>query len=121
MSGNSSLNSPRDSSQLCWDLEFSLSHHTRHGKAIGFAFQVSRAGRVRAPPLAFWANERISRNADPSGGSAIERGFSDRLAQQCESFVQSPSGKKPKKASLAFYRSCRCCWYQVQGICGPLA
>ena len=58
---------------------------------------MSRTGRVRAPPLAFWANERISRNADQEGGSAIERGFSDQLAQQCESFVQSP-GKKPKKA-----------------------
>ncbi len=64
--------------------------------------QVSRTGRVRAPPLAFWANERISRNADQAGGSAIERGFSDQLAQQCESFIQSPA-KKPRKASAALH------------------
>ncbi len=76
----------------------SLEHHIRHGRASGSPCQVSRTGRVRAPPLAFWANERISRNADQAGGRAIERGFSDQLAQQCESFVQSPA-KKPKKAS----------------------
>lgn len=40
---------------------------------------------MRVKPLAFWANQRLSRDA-----LAIDQGFSDQLAQQCHSFVQQP-------------------------------
>lgn len=65
--------------------------------------QVSRTGRVRTKPLAFWANQRLSRET-----GTIDQGFSDQLAQQCQSFTQqkakgqpssqgSPSGSRKQK------------------------
>ncbi|BDA40698.1 hypothetical protein COCOBI_01-3510 [Coccomyxa sp. Obi] len=55
-------------------------------------FQVSRTGRVRVKPLAFWANQRLSRDT-----LAIDQGFSDQLAQQCHSF--SPHAR-PKPSPI---------------------
>ena len=47
--------------------------------------QVSRTGRVRCPPLAFWANQRLCRT-----GNAIELGFSDTIAQACQGEPERP-------------------------------
>ncbi|KAK9916912.1 hypothetical protein WJX75_008716 [Coccomyxa subellipsoidea] len=64
--------------------EPNLHASTANGVSDGH-LQVSRTGRVRVKPLAFWANQRLSRDA-----LAIDQGFSDQLAQQCHSFVQQP-------------------------------
>ena len=47
--------------------------------------QVSRTGRIRCKPLAFWANERMSRQ-----GPAIERGFADTLTAACKGEPERP-------------------------------
>lgn len=65
---------------------------------------------MRVPPLAFWANERISRNATQTGGSAIEQGFSDQLAQACQSFTHSSPARKPKKVSNPPWRVLSSLW-----------
>ncbi len=55
--------------------------------------QVSRTGRVRVKPLAFWANQRLSRDA-----LAIDQGFSDQLARQCRgASLHSPPKASPIK------------------------
>ena len=61
--------------------------------------QCGRVARVRVPPLAFWANERISRNAHQTGGFAIEQGFSDQLAHACHGLTQASPAKKAKKVT----------------------
>lgn len=67
--------------------------------------QVSRTGRVRVKPLAFWANQRLSRDA-----LAIDQGFSDQLAQQCRGASQHvrpktlPVKGQPKSADKIHHK-----------------
>jgi CRISPR/Cas system Type II protein with McrA/HNH and RuvC-like nuclease domain len=65
------------------------------------AVQVSRSGRIRVPPLAFWANQRLCRDA-----YAIDNGFSDQIAQACQSFTQqSPVSKEPSSKKGAAHKA----------------
>ena len=63
--------------------------------------QFGRPTRVRMPPLAFWANERIrvSRDAHQAGSFQVEKGFSDQLAQSCHGLSQASPAKKAKKVT----------------------
>ena len=41
--------------------------------------QVSRTGRVRVPPIAFWANQSLKRDPRTGGIYAIDPGFVDQI------------------------------------------
>ena len=67
--------------------------------SAGVFLQSGRATRLRVPPLAFWANERISRTTHQTGGFAVEQGFSDQLAQACHGLAPASPAKKAKKVT----------------------
>ncbi|KAK9794041.1 hypothetical protein WJX73_010445 [Symbiochloris irregularis] len=63
-------------------------------------FQVSRSGRVRVPPVAFWANQRVQR--DPQTGELTISGFADQLSAPQKPV--SPKGRAGAKPSRGAYQ-----------------
>ena len=73
-----------------------LQYQTTKKPICWHVLQFARATRVRVPPLAFWANERINHQ---SQGFQVEQGFSDQLAHACHGLAQASPAKKAKKVT----------------------
>ena len=67
---------------------------TAHGE------QVTRRGRIRVPPLAFWANQSL-RQDSKHGAYAIDSGFPDQLAGGYAKSSSARSKGEPPVAKLA--------------------